>query len=156
MLRLDREIYSDNSTIGRLYFKNEFLCWTLENTVRRLKIKHKTAIPTGHYEVIMSYSYKFQERLPLLLDVPYFTGIRIHAGNKPEDTDGCILVGKEAMQDFVTHSKETMRKILLTVIEGALKIGKLYISISGGYDAQQWGQIFSTSIKEDTDDRQIA
>jgi len=150
MLRLIRKIYSDKSTIGELYLKDEFLCWTLEDTVRKLKIPHKTAIPAGQYEVVMSFSNRFQKRLPELLKVPFFSGIRIHAGNKPEDTDGCILVGKEVMSDFVAHSQETMTKIL-PKIEEQLKYGKLYICISGGWSADQWEEFFANK-KEKHDD----
>lgn len=39
------------------------------------KVMHETAIPEGTYEVIVNVSVRFKRKLPLLLDVPYFTGI---------------------------------------------------------------------------------
>lgn len=104
-LKLIRRFFSEKATIGELYVNGSFLCNTLEDVDRGLykdmpleelirnKVKTKTAIPYGTYTVANTYSPRFQKYLPLLLDVPAYSGIRIHPGNKALDTEGCILPG---------------------------------------------------------------
>lgn len=92
-LFLQRIAETPEYTIGRLYIDGKVFCNTLEDPVREEKIADKTAIPAGVYEVVVNHSPKFKRDLPLLLDVPNFTGIRIHRGNTAKDTSGCILVG---------------------------------------------------------------
>ena len=74
-----------------------YVCDTLEPTFRDLqkvkKVKGKTAIPCGEYDVRYRMSMKFNQNMPYLEDVPNFKGIMIHTGNNPKDTQGCILVG---------------------------------------------------------------
>ena len=67
---------------------------TQPDALTATKTDGRTAIPAGRYRVGLSFSNRFQKLLPELFDVPKFTAIRIHAGNRPEDTDGCILVGE--------------------------------------------------------------
>jgi len=101
-LLLEREPSTANFTRGRLYLLNPkiktsdakmFICHTLEDVQRDVKIAGKTAIGWGMYKLIVSMSNRFKKRLPLLLDVPNFAGVRIHGGNDETDTEGCILVG---------------------------------------------------------------
>ena len=77
---------------------NKYFCDTLEPHAidwrREEKVAGKTAIPTGRYRVVMSYSKTYKRRMPFLQNVPHFTGIMIHTGNSVDDTRGCILVGK--------------------------------------------------------------
>lgn len=113
-LVLQREASSPVATLGRLYLGGEPFCWTLEDVVREIagtpvaewKVSGKTAIPAGTYRVILTVSPRFKRELPLLVGVPGFDGVRIHAGNRAEDTEGCILPGYEHGPDFVGRSRE--------------------------------------------------
>lgn len=83
-------------TIGRLFVDGVFECYTCEDTVREgPKIPGETAIPYGVYKVIINLSKRFKRLMMLLLNVPDFSGIRVHGGNTEADTKGCILVGSE-------------------------------------------------------------
>lgn len=92
-LRLQRDVVTELSTAGRLYVDGSFECYSLEDPVRKEKIYGKTAIPAGHYQIVITRSERFKRDMPLLLGVKDFIGIRIHSGNTAEDTSGCILVG---------------------------------------------------------------
>lgn len=103
-LFLQRIAQTPEYTIGRLEINGKFFCHTLEDAVREQKIAGKTAIPEGIYNVVVNHSPKFKRNLPLLLDVPYFEGIRIHRGNTAKDTSGCILVGINSKKGMVLES----------------------------------------------------
>ena len=106
-LKLLRTNSSANSTSGMLYditSDTEFMCYTLEDEPREIKVKHMTCIPAGEYNLALrmhgrlheKYSHRFADihvGMIELLDVPDFTDILIHCGNTNEDTSGCLLVG---------------------------------------------------------------
>lgn len=123
-LRLERIDFTEARTIGRLYVDGVFECWTLEDTVREpgVKVPGKTAIPAGTYRVVVDLSHRFGRMMMRLLKVPLFDGIRIHAGNKPEDTDGCILVGTSRTNDAVLHSRAALAN-LQSKVEASLAHG---------------------------------
>lgn len=127
-------------TIGRLYIKSEeakdnpispplegqgeasYFCDTLEPTWRdynngAYKIKGRSAIPEGHYPVVITYSPKMNKWLPLLLNVPKFSGIRIHAGNTAKDTEGCILVGENREVGKVLDSRMWLSRLKQKIVE---------------------------------------
>lgn len=121
-LKLIRKYKCLNYTIGHLYINDKYFCDTLEDTVRELnsiedKIKHETAISEGIYKVVVTMSPKFKRLLPLLLNVPFFTGIRIHRGTKAEHTSGCILVGENKIKGGLVNSKYYEEK-LVELMEG--------------------------------------
>lgn len=95
--------------------------------INKVKVKHETAIPYGTYQVVMSYSNKFKQYLPELLDVPGYGGIRIHTGNDVEDTSGCPLPGIKD-KNRVVKSKVTATK-LISLISKRIKKEKVFISI---------------------------
>ena len=66
--------------------------------------------------------------MPLLLNVPYFEGIRIHPGNKNEDTHGCLLVGTAKSKDFISNSKIAYQK-LFDKLKAVSKTEKVFIEI---------------------------
>ncbi len=100
-LTLKRTKKRKNYTMGTLSIDGKHFCNTLEPIRRDIgphgkgfKVPGRTAIPEGRYPLYVTRSEKFGGRwLPILLHVPDFEGIRIHAGNTVEDTEGCILVG---------------------------------------------------------------
>lgn len=130
----------DKYRISNLYIDDVYFCDVLEDTDRGLKqsmsseeiskkkIKGQTAIPTGTYEVVITYSNRFKKQLPLLLNVKGFSGIRIHSGNTHKDTEGCLLVGVNKVVGKVLNSRETFNKLFKVLKERSSK-GKIYITI---------------------------
>jgi len=112
---------TDNSTIGELTIDGKFECYTLEDIERNVKIKGETAIPKGTYKVIINQSNRFKRMLPLLIGVPNFEGVRIHAGNSNHDTEGCILVGQNRSVDYITKSRKAFDS-LFKKMQGAKNI----------------------------------
>jgi hypothetical protein len=128
-LGVKRTDFSDASTIGELSVNGQFECYTLEDKVRPAKIAGKTAIPPGRYELIISFSQRFQRPLPLLLNVPNFEGIRIHSGNTAANTEGCILVGETKSANFVGQSRVAFDR-LFEKLKGASETEKIFVEIS--------------------------
>lgn len=122
-LKLKRIFRGDKYTIGKLYIDGDYYSDVLEDTdrgltddmledeIKKVKVYGKTAIPTGRYKVEVTYSPKFKRYLPILLEVKGFSGIRIHSGNTPEDTLGCLLVGYNKVKGQVINSRVTSDKL---------------------------------------------
>ena len=121
LLKLIRNTPQGKALFGQLYVDGKSFCDTLENT--------DYAIPTGFYRLRVTFSPRWQVLLPILDGVIGYrssgvqelgssgvtseplnskaseqrsqlrTGIRIHAGNTIEHTEGCILVGSIDMGD---------------------------------------------------------
>ena len=95
-------------TPGEFIVNGVRLGYTCEDIDRHLesggvKIQNETAIPRGRYKVILSYSNHFQRTMPEILDVPGYSGVRIHGGNTAADTEGCILLGSAKTETGVAN-----------------------------------------------------
>ena len=148
-------------TIGRLaiiervddeYLAGErevYFCDTLEPTALELKttvskdavLRSPTkvqslkpfAIPEGRYAVVITYSPKFKQWLPLLLGGPDFSrlfkGIRIHAGNTAKDTQGCILVGRNQIVGQVLESRKWLYELKMKIVEAKNRGESVWLTI---------------------------
>ena len=143
-LKVKRKYLKEAYTIGELYIDYEdgrgyqMFCHTLEDKVRDLnkdgdlndegegKVYGETAIPYGKYKMIVNQSPKFGLS-PLILDVPHFEYIRIHAGNTNGDTHGCLLLGVNNKRGMVTDSKETFKKFMEQLRISNQKWWEIYI-----------------------------
>ena len=105
-IKVDRIYKGESYTIGKMYLNGEYFCDTLEDAIRPVKIPNETAIPAGTYKVEVTYSPRFKRNLPLLIDVPNYTGIRIHNGSNKDHTSGCILVGFNTSKGILSDSRK--------------------------------------------------
>ena len=144
-LLVDRKWKENGYTIGKLYINSKEFCDTLEdkdrglfstqslNDIKAKKVYGQTAIPIGTYVVKMTYSSKFagrawgkkyKGRVPQLLNVKGFDGVRIHPLNTAKDTLGCIGVGKNTSKGMITNSTAYYYKLLDDHILPALNKGE--------------------------------
>ena len=125
---LKRTNKTSKSTIGE-FTLGGIKFYTLEDTIRDNKLYGKTAIPKGRYRVVISYSPRFKQLMPLLLNVPNYKGVRIHWGNTAEHTEGCILVGFTKAKDFIGESRKAYAE-LMKILNRVNKKEAIWITIS--------------------------
>lgn len=139
-------------TIGKLYLDGEYFCDTLEPTWRNLlgkrlkpgevdvrlgrvsgkkaqKMKGRTAIPEGRYALLVTFSPRFKRWLPYVQGVPGFEGIRIHAGNTANDTEGCILVGENRKVGWVVNSRIWLKRFIDQFVKARDRDEAVWITI---------------------------
>lgn len=152
-LVVERKWKKEGYTIGKLFINNVFFCNTLEDkdrgltsamSIEKIKAMKKvtiTAIPSGTYNVrmdIISPKYSSKEwyvkncndaRMPRLENVPGYVGVLIHPGNTAEETEGCILVGKNDVVGKVTKSKDYFLQLYNKIYTAYKKGEKITITI---------------------------
>ena len=135
-LALQRLVLTPRSTCGTLYINDALDCWTLE--LPFTDGLPGSCIPSGTYPVILSHSPKFSPDpkfvalcaqlgaptlMPEVTNIPNRSEIRIHWGNFPDDTEGCILLGKSHQVDAIGQSRDAFAEFYTKVIE-AVHIGE--------------------------------
>lgn len=108
-LLVQRQLSDGVATLGELLIDGVHECWTLEPT---------KPIPAGTYNLIISWSPRFQRLMPLVVNVPGHEGIRIHWGNWAKDTEDCLLVGTTKGVDFVGHSVDEFNTLFQKLQNG--------------------------------------
>lgn len=122
-LELVRSQFTDQSTLGRLYWEGKEKCFILEP---KRSGPAPVCIPPGRYEIRLTHSDKFGVLMPILCDVPGRSGIRIHPGNKPKDTLGCWCPGYAAEVDEVEQSTAAYNELLADLKAAA---GPIFVTV---------------------------
>ena len=126
-LKLKRGDSVDGHTPGELFIDDKFFCYTVEDIERMLidlngdgdfddkgegKVYGETAVLKGRYRVIITWSPRFKQLMPLIVAVKGFSGVRIHWGNWAKDTHGCPLVGFTRIKNGVGQSRKAYRELM--------------------------------------------
>jgi hypothetical protein len=137
-LEIFRKYKLSTYTIGRFTVDGGYKCDTIEDPIRDLndynhdndfddsgegKIYGKTAIPCGRYRVLFTYSMKLKRSLPILQNVPGFTGIRIHGGKNADWSEGCPLVGENKIKGGLVNYKY-WETVISNLIRDAINRGE--------------------------------
>jgi len=151
-LKIKRTIFGSTYTIGEWSVEGMPFCQSLEDTdrgltkdmslaqIKKIKVYGKTCIPYGRYEIRLTqspklsskpYSKEFNGLVPELIDVPGYSGIRMHPGNSSADTDGCLLPGENRTPGRLVNSTIAYTDLMRYYLVPAHKRGqKMYIDIT--------------------------
>lgn len=140
-LKLERNVFTEKSTIGTLSINGVAECFILEDKdrglndamplskINELKVYGETAIPYGRYEIDITMSARFKKQLPILLNVKGYEGIRIHTGNKAVDTHGCLLPGNVKGVGRVGDSTIAFNKLFAKLKTAKANKERVFITI---------------------------
>ena len=137
-----------DSTLGVLFdttCERKFLCFTLEDEFREVKIPGETRIPEGEYNVTLrteggfnqryddKFGEEFNKGMLWVRDVPGFEYILIHIGNDDDDSAGCLLVGDSQTQNitksgFLGSSTDAYRRIYPPIADVLVNGGQVTIT----------------------------
>jgi hypothetical protein len=116
-----RKTETARSIIGQLMVDGQAEAVTLEpSRTTPVHLGHP-CIPAGTYPVRLTLSPHFGYITPEVFDVLGRSEIRLHRGNKPEDSLGCTLIGSVVpahTPDFIGASETAFDK-LMTILNTA-------------------------------------
>lgn len=143
-----------DSTSGLLFEvdngKRTFLCYTIEDEQRDVKVWGETRIPAGTYQLELRTEggfhnryksrYAFHKGMIWVKDVPGFEYILWHTGNTDEHTAGCLVLGNSQESNivkkdgFVGYSRDAYSFVyprVAAAIESGLRVSVEYIDYDG-------------------------
>ena len=117
IIEVVRYDYQPNHTKSMIFVDHEFFSFGLEPEYKANNrvFGQRDLIPEGIYKVILSYSPKFKRILPEVLNVPFNSGVRIHPGNLPSDTSGCLIPGSYFSENTLFQSSVKFNKLHLLI-----------------------------------------
>jgi hypothetical protein len=131
-LHLQRTSLLADRTLGSITRNGVHQVFTCEDKVRPagVKVANETAIPAGRYRVTVEHSPTFGKHLPRLQAVPGFAGILIHGGNGPQDSRGCILVGRQQDKTKIWDCAPAVQKLIDMIELTTEARGQVWLTIS--------------------------
>lgn len=124
-------------TIGGLWFAptEARACYTLEDVVRpesEAKVPGATAIYAGRYRVDLTWSNRFGWLVPEILGVPRFTGVRLHGGERPAETEGCPLIGMVRDVDEIHHTAPAKKLVCERLLNNIRHFVETWVTLVDG------------------------
>jgi len=120
--------------------KRSFLCYTIEDEQRDVKVYGETRIPPGTYKLKLRtvggfhsrYSNKYgdwHKGMIWVQDVPGFEYILWHTGNTDESTAGCLILGQTQESNLVKKdgwvgSSVSAYKFVYPIVSAAILAGE--------------------------------
>lgn len=128
---------TNDSSLGILHHNNKPIGFIIEDEPRLVKKVGETRIPSGKYKLSIQkaetpMTLKYREKYPwfhnhIQLDnVPNFTGIYVHIGNRQTDTMGCQIIGLDATTvngEFEIRQSTVLFKEWYQAVYSALLLG---------------------------------
>lgn len=110
LIQIQRTMETNLSTIGKFAVSGTDIKGVTLELPWRNNQKYISSIPAGTYVATKEYSDKFKTEVLRLQNVPGGReGILMHPGNRPKDTQGCILPGTTtAGKDRISGSGEAL------------------------------------------------
>lgn len=139
LIRVELFAKKADCTFSKVYVRDKFFCYSIEDEIRDKKVHGETAIPEGVYKLALRQSPKFSSKflsdsvgnlyekdvlphseligkkehdLIWVKDVPNFNFILIHWGNFDTDTEGCLIVGDRIGTTFNTKKNKIDDSVL--------------------------------------------
>jgi hypothetical protein len=132
-LAIHRVVLKPGATIGVFAGPDLPSSFVLEDEVRvGPKVDGQTAIPPGRYRVVLTFSGRFQKKMPELLNVPGFTSIRLHGGNTAADTLGCPMLARYAdAKEMKVWDCADIVNAVIALLQNAEKFGdQVWITVA--------------------------